>query len=90
MRFGQSVGPVGLAYHIGLLINDNTMLIATGNRHVHYSDETCFSPLLYAYDITCGTWTPAIHHVNPVINSTFVRARSAAAGNYNMSLMSPS
>ncbi len=79
MRYGVVTGPPFIAFHVGLSFDSRTMVIYGGNQHIHYTDETCFSPSLFLYDFLCGTWTASLAGVNAADNSTLWRARSASA-----------
>ena len=59
-----SGGPQRLAFHSAALLN-GSMLIFGGEEHVHFYDETCFSPRLYSYDLSCGSWATLPANLNP-------------------------
>ena len=84
----SSNSPKPLAFHSASVIGDY-MVIIGGNSHKHKEDESCYSSLMYFYNLRCNSWhkpsvrrsfpTGRFAHVAAVFNETTILIQ----GGYN-------
>jgi len=53
----QGVQPQQVSFAAAARLNENTMVVYGGNRHIHGRDETCYEPNLWAYSVECNSWS---------------------------------